>query len=110
MSPIARDVIRSCVVAAILVTVVILIAATTGCETVQRKPVAVEVRTIPAPTAVPVACIDPAEVPPKTPTVMPDPKADIARKAAGAYVDMRNLYLENERLRALIAQCTGVKP
>jgi hypothetical protein len=92
-------------------TVAAFAAALAGCAAVGPKPVAVEVHTVAAPTAVPVPCVAASDIPPRTATAMPEPQADLARKAAGASVDAHNLVAENEQLRALLIQCSsGGKP
>jgi hypothetical protein len=98
-----KDIGFAVLLAVILVALVMLF---TGCAEVEKRPVAVQVKTVETVKAVPVPCVTPDDIPARAATVMPDPSADVARKAAAAYVDMRNLYTENEQLRALLIQCT----
>ena len=86
--------------------VVGIIVTFAGCADVPPKPVAVQVRTVEVPKAVPVPCVAAEDIPAKTPTAMPDPKADAARLAAGASADLHNLVAENDKLRALLISCT----
>lgn len=81
-----------------------------GCATLEPKPVAVQVKTVEVPKAVPVPCVDAADIPATTPTAMPDASADAARLAAGASADLHNLVAENAKLRALLISCTKVTP
>jgi hypothetical protein len=89
-----------------------IVLALSGCATTPRPPVAVQVKTVEVVKAVPVPCVTPEEIPPRAAKVSPDPaKSDLARKVAGLYVDFKNLFNENEQLRALLVQCTqGGKP
>lgn len=84
------------------IALLLLLAA---CAPLPTKPIERQVETVTVEKPVPVPCIAAADIPPKTPTVM-DPKADAARKAAAAYVDMHNLVQENDTLRALLVQCS----
>jgi hypothetical protein len=111
MSPIAKDVLRSIGTAVLLVGLVVAIVALGGCAELTQKPVAVQVKTVDAPRAIPVPCVYPTDIPPKTPTAMPEPGADAARKAAGASADLHNVVAENDKLRALLVPCTkGATP
>jgi hypothetical protein len=103
-----KDICFAVLLAVVLVAMVLLFA---GCAEVEKRPVAVQVKTVETVKAVPVPCVTPDEIPQRSASVMPDPRSDVARKAAAAYVDMRNLYTENEQLRALLIQCTkGTTP
>lgn len=95
------------VTTAVLIAVMLVaaITAVAGCADLAKRPVAVQVKTVEVPRVVPVPCVAAEDIPPRTPTAMPDPKADVARKAAGAYVDLHNLAAENEQLRALLIPC-----
>jgi len=101
-----EDAARAVLLAIGLLLLVVLASLLAGCAELPRKPVAVQVRTVEVPRIVPVPCVAAADIPPRTPTAMPDARADAARKAAGAYVDMRNLVRENDELRALLTACT----
>lgn len=108
MSQFIKD---ACFSVLLVVIIVVFILILIGCAEVEKRPVAVQVKTVETVKTVPVPCVTPDDIPARTGTVMPDPSADVARKAAGAYVDMRNLYIENEQLRALLIQCTkGTAP
>jgi hypothetical protein len=87
------------------------VALMAACATDGVRPVAVQVRTVEVDKPVPVPCVAASDIPAPTPTTMPAPPADVARLAAGAYVDMHHLVVENAQLRALLIQCTkGATP
>lgn len=111
MKPLVKDFAIGIGLALFLVAIVVGIAAMSGCAT-TGKPVAVQVKTVEVVKPVPVPCVTPEEIPPRTPKVMPDPaQSDLARKVAGLYVDFKNLVAENEQLRAILTQCTkGTTP
>lgn len=58
---------------------------------------------------VPVPCVSAADVPAYQPSAMPEPTADIARKAAGAAVDVRTLAQQNDQMRAALLACAKLK-
>ena len=95
----------------LLVVLVIVAVSLTSCAELERKPVAVQVKTLETVKLVPVPCVAPDDIPARAAKVMPDPTTDAARKSAGVAVDFKNLYRENEQLRALLIQCTkGATP
>jgi hypothetical protein len=87
-----------------LAVIAILAVLAAGCATTGPMDpiIQIEVREVKVP--VPVRCIDPAKVPPKSNTAM-DPKGDVKQKAAGAAIDIDQLKLEVSKLRVLVEPC-----
>lgn len=56
-------------------------------------------------TPVAVSCVDPADIPLEHPTAIPARGADVARLAAGASADVRQLRADNAKLRAMLLAC-----
>ena len=112
LDPITIDVLRSVVIAIAIVFIVVVLSTMGGCDATQPvrpTPVAIQVKTVDAPRVIPVPCVDAAEIPPPSETVMPPRGSDGVRKSAGAYVDMRKLATENEVLRGLLTKCTRLE-
>lgn len=87
--------------------VLLMVVVLSGCSTLPET-LTTEVRTVEVVKPVTVACIKAADIPPPTATAMPEPEADVARKAAGASADVRNLANENAQLRAALAACASI--
>jgi hypothetical protein len=93
--------------AAALALALSVLAAT--CET--RPEQSVVTATAPSTTVetpIAVACIRPEDIPELPPSAMPDKSADVARKAAGASADLRDLRTKFLQMRALLIGCAAM--
>lgn len=85
------------------------VVALAGCATVAPEP-RVAFESAPA-TSVPIpvvaTCVDVAQIPPERSSSIPARGADVARLAAGASADVRQLRLDNAKLRAMLLACAS---
>lgn len=99
-----------CAVAAVILTFLMacMIIILAGCSTFEApKPVIGEVRTEVVKVAVPVACIEEANLPKRPGTNMPPPDSDVARLMAGAVADARTQSAYSSELEAVIRACVA---
>ena len=78
-----------------------------GCQTAQKVPeITTNVKTVVVTKMVPVPCIEEDEIPSEYVSQMPEPSTDVAKKSAGASLDVRKLMERDKKMRALLIKCT----
>jgi hypothetical protein len=78
-----------------------------GCQTAPERPVIGSAPSTTVTVPLPVSCVDAAQIPPVRPSAIPAKGADVARLAAGASADVRQLRVDNATMRALLMACAG---
>lgn len=89
---------------------VLLITVLLGCASAPERappPLLGEVRTEVVKVAVPVPCVNEADIPKRPPTNMPPPDSDVARLMAGAVADARTQSAYSSELEAVIRACVA---
>lgn len=98
---------RTAVMLFLMALLVGCLIALTGCmHEPIRAPLVTAVKPIEVPVPLPTPCIKASDIPERPSTAMPDPQADIARKAAGASAEVRALDQYAKELRAALVACS----